>query len=52
MLPKETGWGRRDGLGVWDGKLGCDDGCAAKITVRFIKFKKKRYLEELSVFGN
>ena len=37
-LPKETGCGRMDRLGVWDGnvlKLGYDDGCT---TINIIKF--------------
>ena len=38
-LPKETGCGRMDRLGVWDGnvlKSGCDDGCT---TINIIKLK-------------
>ena len=35
-LPKETGRGWGDGLGVWDGnvKLGCDDGCTSISKIR------------------
>ena len=36
-LPKETGWGRRPGLGVWNGKLDYDDGCTT--IKKFIELK-------------
>ena len=43
-LPKETGCGRRDGQGVWDGnvKLGCDDRCTTVTVIKCIEFKKER----------
>ena len=39
QFPKETGCRGRDGLGLWDGnvKLGCDDGCTTRNTIKFIK---------------
>ena len=41
-LSKETGWQRRDGLGVWDGnvKLGCNDGCTTINIIKFIELKR------------
>ena len=42
-LPKETGWGTRDGLGVWDGNvitLGCDDGYTTINIIKHIELKK------------
>ena len=41
----ETGCGGRDRLGVWEGnvlKLGCDDGCATIIIIKFIELKRKK----------
>ena len=40
-LPKETGCGGRDRLGVWNGnvKLGCDDDCTTT-NIKFIALKK------------
>ena len=43
-LPKETGWGRRDGLGIWNGdilKLCCYDGCTTINIIKFIELKKR-----------
>ena len=51
-LPKETGCGRRDGLGVWDGnvlKSGCDDGCT---TINIIKLKNNKLKFKSSVSWN
>ena len=34
-------WGRRGGLGVWDGNvlnLGCDDGCTVINLIKFIDY--------------
>ena len=41
-LSKETGWQRRDRLGVWDGnvKLGCNDGCTTINIIKFIELKR------------
>ena len=42
--PKETGWGDRNGLGIWDGnvlKLGCDDGCTNINIIKFTEFKNQ-----------
>lgn len=35
-LSKGTGEGGRGGLEVWNGNVGCDDGCT--ITIKFIEF--------------
>ena len=47
-LPKETGCGGRDGLGVWDGnavKLGYDDYCTTINIITFIDLKKEQETE-------
>ena len=47
-LPKDTGWGGRDRLGVWVGnilKLGCVDGCT---TIKKFTESKNNLLSHIS----
>ena len=53
LLPKETGWGRRDGMRVWDEntvKLGCDDCCTTINIIKFIELKKDSLKIVLQVY--
>ena len=52
MVTKGDRFGRgRNGLRVWDGnvvKLGCDDGCTTRNTIKFIEYKNEDDIMNLS----